>query len=169
MSIEKETTPTGNPLKIVFVFTCRDNPAGHDAQKRSRMNTSHGTTNLKRSRNECLRHRNLSQEGSAAGAQQMIANTVSNYTPARHRALIAARCAVSQRPFNIVKDPYYVEEVKLLRPGTTLPSPKTISLDVRKVYERGANHVKTYFQVCPLSFISYHHDITVTMTLLVAW
>ena len=60
----------------------------------------------------------------------MIVNTVLNYTPAHHRALIAAHCTVSQCPFNIVKDPYYVEEVKLLWPGTTLPSPKTISLDV---------------------------------------
>ncbi|KIJ06879.1 hypothetical protein PAXINDRAFT_58178, partial [Paxillus involutus ATCC 200175] len=69
------------------------------------------------------------------------------YTPARHRALIAMCCAVSRRPFNIVKDAQYVQEVELLRPGTVIPSPTTVLRDVTKIYKEGAKQVKEYFKV----------------------
>ncbi|KAF8838811.1 hypothetical protein BDN67DRAFT_906691, partial [Paxillus ammoniavirescens] len=49
---------------------------------------------------------------------------------ARHRALIAMCCAVSRRPFNVVKGVQYVQEVGFLRPGTVIPSP-TLVLVVR--------------------------------------
>ena len=70
--------------------------------------------------------------------------------PVRHRVLIALRCAVSKRPFNMVKDSLYAQKVALLRPGTVLPSPSTISRDMNQIYVDSSNHVKDYFSVCPI-------------------
>ncbi|EPQ54971.1 hypothetical protein GLOTRDRAFT_24990, partial [Gloeophyllum trabeum ATCC 11539] len=68
------------------------------------------------------------------------------YTPARHRALVALRCASSYRPFNSVHDPFYVAEVELLRPGTKPPSSSTVSRDVRLIYAEGSKSVREYFK-----------------------
>jgi hypothetical protein len=46
-----------------------------------------------------------------------------------------------------VKDPFYVEEVEMLRPGTVLPSPSTVSRDVKDIYKASMSHVKEYFEV----------------------
>ncbi|KIM60779.1 hypothetical protein SCLCIDRAFT_123429, partial [Scleroderma citrinum Foug A] len=43
---------------------------------------------------------------------------------------VAVDCCVSKRPFNMVNDPHYKEEVQLLRPGTSIPCPITVSRDV---------------------------------------
>jgi hypothetical protein len=40
-----------------------------------------------------------------------------------------------------------VQEVELLRPGTVIPSPTTVSRDVTKIYKEGAKQVKEYFKV----------------------
>ena len=76
-----------------------------------------------------------------------------SYSYSNHRALIAARCAASKRPFNSVADPYYVQEVEMLRPGTKLPSPATVSRDVKAMYGVGAEVVREYFLVCNLSVL----------------
>ncbi|KAI5981817.1 hypothetical protein EDD15DRAFT_2117591, partial [Pisolithus albus] len=110
--------------------------------------TSHGTKNLLRTMRECNARRNVGEdESSAAGVQQTLERSISEYTPARHRAVIAMRCCVSKRPFNMVQDPHYVEEVQLLRPGTSIPSPITVSRDVNLIYEEGSKLVKEYFLV----------------------
>jgi hypothetical protein len=70
------------------------------------------------------------------------------YTPARHRAMIAIRCAVSRRPFNTVSDPFYLQEIELLRPGTQVPTPSTVSRDIQNIYQAGSDVVKEYFSVC---------------------
>ncbi|KAJ6624792.1 hypothetical protein B0H10DRAFT_1668944, partial [Mycena sp. CBHHK59/15] len=59
-----------------------------------------------------------------------------------YRALVALRCASSHRPFNAVQDPYYLEEVELLRPGTKVPSPRTVSHDIHTLYLAGSKMVK---------------------------
>ncbi|KDQ18441.1 hypothetical protein BOTBODRAFT_80592, partial [Botryobasidium botryosum FD-172 SS1] len=69
------------------------------------------------------------------------------YTPAHHRALIALRCMVSKWPFSMVKDPLYLAEVELLRPGTVVPHPTTVSGDILKIYTESAKLVKSYFEV----------------------
>jgi len=69
------------------------------------------------------------------------------YSVAAHHVLIALRCATLRRPFSSVTDPFYVLEVQMLQPGTTLPSPSTISRDVSAMYESGSIIVKEYFQV----------------------
>jgi len=70
-----------------------------------------------------------------------------SYSHSKHRALIAARCAASKRPFNSVADPYYIQEVEMLRPGTKLPSPATVSWDLKSMYSVGAEVVREYFSV----------------------
>ncbi|KAI0061953.1 hypothetical protein BV25DRAFT_1804976 [Artomyces pyxidatus] len=97
----------------------------------------------------CNTSRNVAQGAdTSAGAQQTLTNTISKYTPARHRALLAMRCARSKRPFNSVLDPDYQAEVELLRPGTVIPSPRTISEDVKAIYKSVSQKVKEYFSVC---------------------
>ncbi|KDQ17360.1 hypothetical protein BOTBODRAFT_106061, partial [Botryobasidium botryosum FD-172 SS1] len=62
-------------------------------------------------------------------------------------AVLALRCATSKQPFNMVKDPYYEIEVEMLRPGTVIPHPSTISWGISTVYSEAAKHVKEYFEV----------------------
>lgn len=147
-SLQRETKKDGRPYRLVFVFTCKADPKGHSKLYRPRMNTSHGTKNLKRAMEECHRRRGTDKIDDPTGAQQDLFRSVSKYTPARHRAVIAMRCARSQRPFNMVKDPDYRAEVELLRPGTHIPSPSTVSRDVKAIYEQGSKHIKEYFSVC---------------------
>lgn len=110
------------------------------------MDTSHGTKNLKRTAEDCNNKRGVSAD-STSNAQQTLRGNISRYTPARHRAVIALRCAASHRPFEMYADPYYLQEVELLRPGTTIPKPPTISKDVKTIYEEASKHVKNYFKV----------------------
>jgi hypothetical protein len=56
-------------------------------------------------------------------------------------------CAANRRPFNSVKDPFYLQEVELLRPGTAVPSPSTVSRDIQAIYLAGAIAIKEYFEV----------------------
>ncbi|KAJ7911010.1 hypothetical protein B0H13DRAFT_1615091, partial [Mycena leptocephala] len=98
-----------------------------------------GTKNLQRSMEQCCRKRGVAADvDSSKGAQQDLFRSISRYTLAHHRALIALRCARSHRPFNSVKDELYLEEVELLRPGTHVPSPSTVSRDVQTLYLEGS-------------------------------
>lgn len=74
----------------------------------------------------------------------------STYSEEAHHAIIALRCATSHRPFNSVNDKYYKMEIELLHPGTKIPSPKTVSLDVKHLYVEPSKDVCTYFRVSPL-------------------
>jgi hypothetical protein len=146
--LERITTPTGDPKKLRFLFTCRFDPKEHQ-QRRDRMATSQGTTNLRRTNEQCCKRRKVAgTSGSAANAQQDLHNSISRYTPIQHRAIIALRCASSHCPFQIVADPYYKKEVELLRPGTVIPSPLTVSKDLQQIYQQGSLQVKKYFSVC---------------------
>ncbi len=122
VSLERITTSAGKPQKLRFVFTCRLDPKNH-VQRRDRMATSQGTTNLRRTNKQCFDRRGVKDPSdSSANAQQDLHNSVSRYTPSRHQAILALRCATSHRPFQIVADPYYLKEVELLRPGTVVPT-----------------------------------------------
>ncbi|TFY82246.1 hypothetical protein EWM64_g1767 [Hericium alpestre] len=137
----------GSPLRLEFVYTCRYDPRTHKQQSRPRMQTSWGTGNLIREKRKCEAKRGIVDGAdTSVGAQQTLESTVSRYTPARHRALIALRCAESKRPFNSVQDPRYLEEIELLRPGTVVPSPSTVSRDSNDIYVQGSNAVKQYFK-----------------------
>ncbi|KAG2361168.1 hypothetical protein BDR07DRAFT_1193032, partial [Suillus spraguei] len=112
------------------------------------MQNGQETKNLQRGATECEKRRGI-EAGSlnAVGAQQTIENSVSSYTQAAHRALIALHCAVSKRPFNSVTDPHYIAEVRLLHPGVIIPNPRTVACDVSVIYLEGSKHVKVYFLV----------------------
>jgi hypothetical protein len=70
------------------------------------------------------------------------------YSEAAHRTIIALRSATSHHPFNTVADKYYKMEVELLRPGTKIPFPKTVSLDINTLYLELSKDVWAYFKVC---------------------
>lgn len=147
ISLKRSTYDT-RPDKLIFIFTCRHNDPLHRAQQRPHSNTSVGTGNLKRTADACDQRRcSNSGTDTNAGTQQTLHGSVSRYTPARHRALIAVRCARSRRPFESVADPDYQAEVELLRPGTHIPSPRTVSRDVEVIYEKGSIGVRDYFNV----------------------
>jgi len=44
------------------------------------------------------------------------------------------RSATSNHPFNAVTDKYYKMEVEMLRPGTVIPHPTTVSQDIKHLY-----------------------------------
>jgi hypothetical protein len=77
------------------------------------------------------------------------------YSAAGHRALIALRAAKSGRPFNSVLDEDYQDEVRMLRPGTVLPSPITVSRDINSIYLEMSCFVRNYFLVRLLKFIVF--------------
>ena len=58
------------------------------------------------------------------------------HTRAETRAELVHWVAQSLRPFNIVKDPGFQSLMKTGRPGYYLPSPKTISRDVKTVFAK---------------------------------
>jgi len=145
------THKNGHPHFLEFHFICVIDPHGHKPHTRRQLQTGHGTTNLSRGINECnQRHGVTSGNPSTAGTQQTIERSVSEYTPEKHQAVIAMCCCVSKRPFNMVRDPLYVEEVRLLQPGTPIPHPSTVSCDVNQIYKIGSKLVKEYFSVCYL-------------------
>ena len=94
---------TGLPNYLEFRFTCIVDPhGGHKPQTRKQMKTGDGIKNLARTIVDCNARRGVAPgDLSSIGAQQMIEKSISEYTPAKHRALIAMCCCVSKHPFNI--------------------------------------------------------------------
>lgn len=148
VSLIRHTHEDGRPNYLEFCFTCIVDPHGHRSQTRKRMRTAHGTKNLARGIDQCNERWGVTSgdpgDPSTVGEQQTT-ESVSEYTPARHRAIIAMRYSVSKRPYDMVRDPLYVDEIQLLRPGTVIPSPATVSRDVNQIYKVGSKHVKEYF------------------------
>lgn len=121
------------------MFTCKSHPEGHPAVYRPRSKTSEGTSNLVKGIKACL---------TAQGVTLPEPHTDTlPYSQATHRTLIAQRCASNARPFNIVKDPEYAMEVQMLRPGTVIPSPSTVSRDINEMYTQMSVFVKNHFLV----------------------
>ncbi|KAJ7450757.1 hypothetical protein FB451DRAFT_1051937, partial [Mycena latifolia] len=83
----------------------------------------------------------------ARGIQTRATASAPKYSVAAHRTIIAMRTATSHRPFNSVHDPYYLQEVELLRPGTVVPSATTVSKDVKLLYLELSKQVRAYFTV----------------------
>lgn len=100
--------------------------------------------------NVCLDAQGISVSNSGSGQHTAMIP----YSPAAHRAFIALRSAKSNRPFNAVADEDYLGEVQMLRPGAVLPSPITVSRDIRMIYEEMSRKVREYFIV---SIISLFH------------
>jgi hypothetical protein len=133
----------GGGLKhMQFVFKCRFGEKTHEHHKRLRMKTGDGTTNLQKSSSACDALR-----GVATSAAAVDNGSPGSYTPAAHRTVIAMRSATSNRPFNAVADKYYKMEVEMLRPGTVIPHPTTVSQDIKHLYVELSKTVRQYFKV----------------------
>ena len=111
----------------------------HESHKRLRMKTGDGTTNLQKTALACDALQGLTASVTVA--------TPTSYTPAAHRTIIAMRSATSNCPFNAVTDKYYKMEVEMLRPGTVIPHPTTVSQDIKHLYVELSKTVRKYFKV----------------------
>jgi hypothetical protein len=125
----------------MFVFTCKTHPENHKPHYRPREKTSEGTSNLQSGIIQCHL-----QSGDIVGGPKSKAAVIP-YSKAAHRTLIALRCAKNHRPFNSVLDEDYQAEVDMLRPGTRLPHPITVSRDINLIYLEMSKHVRQYFSV----------------------
>jgi hypothetical protein len=123
---------------------CKNNPDDHPPHTRRGEKTSEGTSNLKAGADKCDAKHGICSGTSESSSQLNIAIA---YTPAAHCALILLRCAKNNRPFNSVLDKDYQAEVQMLRPGTEIPHPITISRDARTVYLELSKRVREYFVV----------------------
>ena len=113
---------------MVFVFTCKSDPTQNKPHHRPCKKTSEGTANLKLGAEKCDK-----RNGVVAVAMKPDGNGVASaptYSVAAHHALISLRCAKNQWPFNSILDDDYQMEVQMLRLGTVLPHPATVSHDI---------------------------------------
>ncbi|PPQ87254.1 hypothetical protein CVT24_010096 [Panaeolus cyanescens] len=138
-----------SPLSLIFVFTCKYGSKNHKPIFRPRSRTSEGTSNLNRTAKACdiEMGRQYNQPSATAGIADPDLLAMSTYSPAAHRALILLRCARYARPFNIYADEEYKREVLMLRPDAIIPSPSTLSHDLKVVYLELSKHVKIFFEV----------------------
>jgi hypothetical protein len=67
------------------------------------------------------------------------------------RAHIARWCAESNWPLKIVDDHQFNTLIKAGHPGTSLPSPMTVSCDVKAAFERCCECINTILKVHCLS------------------
>ncbi len=115
--------------------------------------TGKGTSNLQSGITQCFEHQGGNQPNDAKVARAAVIP----YTKAAHRALIVLRCAKNHRPFNSVLDKDYQAEVNMLRPGTKLPHPTTISRDIQAIYLDMSQHIRSYFQTSSHVIVKYEN------------
>lgn len=60
----------------------------------------------------------------------------------------------NKRPFSIVKDRGFQQLMKTGRPETHIPSPETVSRDVKNVFVRVRKRIAKWLQVCQLLIIN---------------
>jgi hypothetical protein len=132
-------------------FVCKYGDRNHASIDRQRMKASHGTTNLARAAEACNARRGIVD---SRRAEESL--SLGPYSEARHRTIIALRCAESSRAAHLVTDKYYRMEVELLRPGTTIPSEHTVSRDLKLLHQQLAKEGQAYFMVCAL----FIHDLS---------
>ncbi|KAF9459892.1 hypothetical protein BDZ94DRAFT_1267317 [Collybia nuda] len=98
-----------------------------------------GTSNLVRTKNACLEIQGFLVESKAP--------VTLPYSEASCCALIALHVARHNHPFNAVLDNDYQEEVRMLHPGTAVPSPSTVSQDINAIYIAMGDFIRFYFMV----------------------
>lgn len=126
---------------MTFIFTCKHKSPDHPPQERLREKTSSGTSNIKATAEQCDRaHGNAPEPATST-------SLVPSYTPASLRTAIAMYCATSHCPFAYVHDKWYKYQVEMLRPGTPIPDPATVSRDAKALYLKLSVMVKAYFAV----------------------
>ncbi|KAG6913790.1 hypothetical protein DXG01_004289 [Tephrocybe rancida] len=68
--------------------------------------------------------------------QQPISISHCTHTSDEARAHMALWCSESHRAMRVVRDHQFITLMKAGRPGTTLPSPSTVSRDIKAAFER---------------------------------
>lgn len=97
------------------------------------------------------------------GKKKSITYSHRQHTKTESRAEIVRWVAESMRPFMIVKDRGFQSLMKTGRPDYNIPSPETISRDVKKVFVRCRQRIAKMLQVCTALRISIFRSIlTVT-------
>lgn len=130
---------------ITIIYRCRHKHPKHlTCHLRERSKHSQGTTNLLNAARKCDENRS---GAGAVGNKDAGAVPPQTYSETLHRVIIAVRCAVYKRPFNMVADPPYVHELQLLHPGIRVPAPITVQRDVERLYEGTAGLITVYFKV----------------------
>jgi hypothetical protein len=123
------------PKALSFVFTCKVDPAHHPVHIRARMFTGHETKNIQdgiKACNKCI--------GTTTGTMA-AKSTGQPYSTAAHCTLIAMQCAKNHCPFNFILNEDYRAEIEMLHPRTILPSPQTVSCDIKFIYAEMSKNV----------------------------
>jgi hypothetical protein len=147
VSLIRVYQPDGKtPRLLRFQFSCRYGDIKH-VKIRNRMKTSDGTNRLLRTAIKCDEDHGVISSSSSSNIVKSF-----TYSPTAHRTMIALRATSNHRPMNSVTDAWYHQEVQMLRPGTPIPSPATVSNDIKNLYKHGSQFVAKYL-VCLLYFI----------------
>lgn len=125
---------------IMIVYSCRYNDPKHTTANRTRDKLRGGTGNLHSSATTC-------DKRAPSRLHPASSDETPAYSEAMHRAIITIRCAASKRSYESLRDPLYLREVHLLRPGTLLPAPQTGQRDLVRLHEGFKAHATNYFVV----------------------
>jgi hypothetical protein len=125
---------------ITYHFHCIHNNPDHKVITRDRKKAGEGTHKLLTTAQACDE-----KQGIVNSARSELCGLT--YDPIVHRTIVALRCAHSHRPCNSARDRFYKLEVELLRPGTHVPSPGNISLDIKRLYIGLAPNITNYILV----------------------
>lgn len=131
--------------RMYFVFTCKHGNHWHKPLKWACNKTSDGTTNLCNSSKKCGHECSVSAGTSASTGP--ISAGVLLYLVAVHQTILVLWCATSHHPFNITNDKYLKILTEFLHPGTKVPLPQTVLLDIKNIYLELSKNVRTYFKV----------------------
>src|SRR6266481_5834835 len=141
ISLRREVNTNEGPSKLVFMFTCKVDSIHHVPHLRPRMLSGHGTKNLQVGVTAC------NKRFGVTFGDTPVQRAGVPFSPAAHRTLIAMQCTKNHRLFNSVLDEDYQTEVEMLRPGTIVPSPVTVSRDIKAIYVEMSKSVWNYFVV----------------------
>ena len=87
------------------------------------------------------------QEKAAAPVASGSQAVGSTYTPQRLRALLSLWFASGSRPYALVEDVGFRDILYMLNPSVVIPSPHTISRDVKEIYWFARQNLAAFFKV----------------------
>ncbi len=107
------------PAHFLYHYICM---FGHENCQHLQKRSQGSTDKLKAKTMKC----NAAHPSQAATPLPKQKTSIMKYDIHYHRMLIALRCAVSNRPFALVEDEYYKQEVELLHHSTHVCASSTI-------------------------------------------
>jgi hypothetical protein len=140
---------------ITHIFTCKYGDSKHKTIRRLHAKVHEGTTNLRRSAAHCDERHQVTHQALVQGSATVSTNVSMLYSASRHRAILAMWCATSARLPRMIMDKYHAMEVSFLRPGTTLPSEKTVARDMKLLHAGLATQAKDILVVSCSLLLSY--------------